>query len=278
MIALKLKRNESFSIRDGWIDKAINSLISEENIFYKNNGIRILGIGANMVKSLKYWLFASQIIEGKDNALSNFGKLIFKFDRYLEDNFTWYLIHYFLCSNFETNPVFYSFFNDIKVSNFTKKELIELLNNDYLSKSYAFNEKSLEDDISVLLKSYTFTNSSDNPEDNYNCPLSNLRLLSESHGKFSKEKSRLSSLHYLVVYYALTNMYEDKFDISDSMIEQSSPYKIFNLDKNSYFQLIEEMKNDELIILNKTAGLNIVYFKQRLSLEEIFNKYFGGGM
>ena len=100
MIALKLKRNESFSIRDGWIDKAINSLISEENIFYKNNGIRILGIGANMVKSLKYWLFASRIIEGKDNALSNFGKLIFKFDRYLEDNFTWYLIHYFLCSNF----------------------------------------------------------------------------------------------------------------------------------------------------------------------------------
>ena len=276
MIALKLKRNESFSIRDGWIDKAINSLNDEKNIFYKNDGITILGIGANMVKSLKYWLSASNIIAGKDNNLTDFGKLIYRYDRYLEEAFTWYLIHYYLCSNFDSNPVFYSFFNNINISNITKKELVEFLIDLYTSNGYTFNEKSLEDDVSVLLKTYSITNLGDNPEDNYNCPLSNLRLLSERRNKYTKEKTKLSSINYLIVFFALQNLYEDKFDIIESMSVECSPCKIFNLDKNSFYQMIEEMKNDDLIVVNKTAGLNTVYFKTRLTLSDIFEKFYGG--
>ena len=68
---IKLKRNESFYIREGWFEKAINCIADNEgvNIFYKNDGISYLGIGSNMVKSLKYWLKAANIIEGKDIAV-----------------------------------------------------------------------------------------------------------------------------------------------------------------------------------------------------------------
>ena len=67
---LKFKKNESFYIRDGWFDKAINTIYeSEENIFAKNNGIINLGIGANMVKGLRYWLRASGIISSLPNKI-----------------------------------------------------------------------------------------------------------------------------------------------------------------------------------------------------------------
>ena len=44
---LKFKKNESFYIRDGWFEKAINTIDAnkEINVFAKNNGTSMLGIG-----------------------------------------------------------------------------------------------------------------------------------------------------------------------------------------------------------------------------------------
>ena len=43
-----------------------------------------------------------------------------------------------------------------------------------------------------------------------------------------------------------------------------------------YLQYLEEMKKNKLIDINKTAGLNVVYFKKKKKLEEVFEDYFGG--
>lgn len=61
----KLKKHETFSIRDGWLEKAINLLEDNPNLFAKDNGQQILGIGTNMVKSLRYWTDACGLIKFK---------------------------------------------------------------------------------------------------------------------------------------------------------------------------------------------------------------------
>ena len=43
-----------------------------------------------------------------------------------------------------------------------------------------------------------------------------------------------------------------------------------------YLQYLEEMRKNGLIQINKTAGLNAVYFKKKMDLEDIFASYFGG--
>ena len=54
MEKLRLKRHGSFSIREGWFEKAIDSIKeNEQSVFSKGNGVAILGIGANMVTSLR---------------------------------------------------------------------------------------------------------------------------------------------------------------------------------------------------------------------------------
>ena len=72
-------------------------------------------------------------------------------------------------------------------------------------------------------------------------------------------------------------LYEFKpFKIEDSMNDINSPYLLFNLDKNMYLQYLEDMKKNGLITINKTAGLNTVYFEKKLTLEDVFEMYFGG--
>lgn len=275
---LKFKKNESFYIRDGWFEKAINVIHDnkETNIFSKNNGSIYLGIGSNMVKGLKYWLQASNLIKATNMTtdLSEFGKLVLKYDQFFETDFSWFLVHYFLSINYSECPIIYKVFNS-NIKSFKKNDLAAFLYESFLSDGFDVKKDYIDDDLSVFLKSYYKDIIISNPEDNYVCPLSNLKLINKNSEKIEKKRPAFSSLSYLIIYFALCELYGSKpFNIEDSFSEEKSPYLIFNLDKNMYLQYLEEMKKNDLITTNKTAGLNVVYFNKQLGLEDIFKRYF----
>ena len=277
---LKFKKNESFYIRDGWFEKAINTIEENPkiNIFAKTNGTLYLGIGTNMVKGLRYWLQASKIIDStsKNTSLSSFGKLLYQYDKYLESSFSWFLIHFFLCTDEIQVPVFYGAFNsDLKT--FTKNDMINCLTEIYSIDGYTAKKEYIDDDVGVFLKSYLAEDTIENPEDNYCCPLANLKLLNKNKDKYTKTRPSYSLLSYLIVYFALASRYHfEPFNIEDSIFDLKSPCLLFNLDKNSYLQYLDEAKRNGLITINKTAGLNTVYFDKKLNLKDLFSEYFGG--
>ena len=80
----------------------------------------------------------------------------------------------------------------------------------------------------------------------------------------------------MLVYYVLQQTYEgsDSFIIEDSMVMKNSPVYVFNLDKYTYLQYLDEMSKNDLITINKTAGLNSVYFNKKITLEECFKENF----
>ena len=93
---IKLKGHESFSIREGWITKGIFEIKDNPKLFSEKNLTDILGIGTNMVKSLKYWLITAGIIKEvkkMEYELTELGELIEKYDPYMEDVFSLYFIH-----------------------------------------------------------------------------------------------------------------------------------------------------------------------------------------
>lgn len=275
-MAIKLKKNESFYIREGWFEKAINTINDEQkNIFFKNDGVMYLGIGANMVKGLKYWLGAADVISGKENELTDFGKNLIKFDPYLDNKFSWFLIHYFLVTNKEECPIFNMVFN-AEATSFRKHDMTEYVYQQMTLMDPKVNHKSVEADMNVFLKSYVNEIPILNPEENYVCPLSSLKLLKSDASIYRKLAPAYNTLSYLVVYYALTEMTsKDSFNIEDSIEAVNSPMHIFNLDKYMYLQYLDEMRKNNLVTINKTAGLNTVYFEKRLSLDELFKSYFG---
>lgn len=275
----KFKKNESFYIRDGWFEKALNTIEnSEENVFSKNNGTRMLGIGTNMAKSLKYWLQASNIIKTSSTKteLTDFGKIIFEYDRYFESDFTWYLIHYNLCTNKYDCPIFYHFFNS-SIKKMKKQDLFNYLDNKFKEEGNDVKEDYIDDDLSVFLKSYINDEIITNPEDNYICPLSNLKLIKKNNGSIEREKPSYNKLSLLLIYHCISKMYEfNSFNIEDSIYEEKSPCMIFNLDKNTYLQYLDELQRGGLLTINKTAGLNTVYFEKKINLSQLFEMNFGG--
>lgn len=280
-IKLKLKRHESFSIREGWLAKGIKNVKEYGNIFALQNATDILGIGTNMVKSLKYWMTATKLIEEKNREimLSDFGSIINEYDPYLEDIFSWWLIHINMITNIDDAYIYNLFFNKCNIKTFTKRELYEKLYALLINEKLTFNENILQDEVNMIIKTYTIDEKIDNPENNFICPLSELNLLKKvDRDTYEKNRPEIRNLPFWVVYYIICLLLDDRDNISiDELLkEENSPAKLLNMDKNLINEYLDEMKKNDLIIINRTAGLNMVYLKKKLSLNEIAEEYFKG--
>ena len=61
---IKIKAHESFYIREGWLRKGLTA-VEEDGTIFSNaiNAIDTLGVGSNMMKSIKYWLRVTGLTE-----------------------------------------------------------------------------------------------------------------------------------------------------------------------------------------------------------------------
>ncbi len=276
---VKMKRHESFSIREGWLAKGLIAVKEDSKVFSSSDATDVLGIGTNMVKSLKYWMTATCLIkeENKKMVLTELGNLIDKYDPYLEDIFSWWLIHLNLILNLEDSYVYNLFFNKCTMKAFSKREIFEHISNNLRNNKLEFNENILQDEVNMIIKTYSIDEKVDNPENNFICPLSELNLIKKVDvSMYERMKTEYRNLNYLIIYYLLIKLSEDKDYISiDELLKMdNSPAKLLNLDKNLINEYLDEMKRNDLIIVNRTAGLNMIYFNKKLSFEEIMKEHF----
>lgn len=279
---VKMKRHESFSIREGWLSKGLLAVKENVKVFSCEESTDILGIGTNMVKSLKYWLFATNLIKDEKNSIviTELGNLVLKYDPYMEDEFTWWMIHINMLLNQEDFYVGNVFFNKCISKNFSKEDVYKIISEHLNQKKLDFNEKILVDEINTIIKTYVVDNTNDTPENNFNSPLADLELLKRiSKDNYERLKPDYRSLNYLVVYYLVIQNLDgrDYLSIDELLKIQNSPSKLLNLDKNLFNDYLDDMRREGLITINRTAGLNMIYVANALDLEEIFKKYFSRG-
>ena len=276
---VKMKRHESFSIREGWLAKGIRAIKEDSKVFSSADATDILGIGTNMVKSLKYWMTATCLIEENNRSisLSKFGELIDKYDPYLEDNFSWWLIHLNMILNIEDSYIYNLFFNKCTMKVFSKRDVFEQISQILNNNKLEYNENILQDEVNMIIKTYSIDEKIDNPENNFICPLSELNLIKKVDiNAYERIKPDFRNLNYLIVYYLMILLSEDKeyLSIDDLIKLDNSPAKLLNLDKNLINEYLDEMKKHDLIIINRTAGLNMIYFNKKLSIDEIMREHF----
>lgn len=281
-IKLRLKRHESFSIREGWLAKGIRNVKENNKTFSSTDATDILGIGTNMVKSLKYWMSATCLIkeENRENMLSEFGNLIDKYDPYLEDIFSWWLIHINMILNLEDAYIYNLFFNKCGKKTFSKRDIYEQLAINLKNEKLEYNENILQDEVNMIIKTYAIDEKIDNPENNFISPLSELNLIKKiDRDIYERNKPDYRNLNYLIVFYLIERLNDKNYISIDELLKiNNSPAKLLNLDKNLINEYLDEMKRNDLIIINRTAGLNMVYFQKKLSLEDIMKEYFEGGI
>lgn len=280
---INYKKSQSFVLRDGWIQKALIEMqkTPDENVFSKRDGVIRLGIGTNMVSSLKYWLDSAGITkqDKKKNAkLSELGRLIVKNDRYLESMLPWHIIHLNLIENKCEAPLFYYLFNEMGPNEaFTKDSFCE----DYIRNFDAkANPQYVSDDFSVLIRTYLSSERLD-PEDNMDSPLSRLKLLkSTGKGQYRKTAIPTEAIIPSVIYYQILNLAGkgDSVAFEDLVASRSGPCKAFNLDRSTLMSVIASLANQGFLSIAKTAGLNTIYLPQNRStdlLKDLFQNEYG---
>ncbi len=203
MIALPKYRfsgHETFACRYAWLSKAVREISEDSYIFSASNenmAMVRLGVGKNMVRSIRFWAEAARVMElGEDGHVpTDFGSQIFlgshdeqghtleeALDPFLEDIQTLWLLHWKLATNVE-NPIFAW---DFLLSRFQEPELTASSVFDAVKKATVASEKplsdsTLEQQFEIFLHSYVPTRGRKGEvrEDNLDCPLVELGLLEQ---------------------------------------------------------------------------------------------------
>jgi hypothetical protein len=275
-------RNETFNLRYSWLNKGLKEFKENTNIFVSDAAPLVLGVGKNMVNSIKYWLGAYQIIDfSTDTAVqTDFGELIDKYDPYLENPATLWLLHWKLCTNPDNATFYYWFFNYFKKTKFTKieliNELVEWLDDKGCKK---ISSSTIDRDTLLLLK--TFSNSSEetkNFEESLENPFYALNLLSKNtDGSYSTIYEPRESINIQVLGMCLIEIFEStevndllnqsakrlQMPIGEFLYEVPSITKIFRINETYFYQLLEELKSEypNVFSFTDTAGQKIIELK-----------------
>jgi hypothetical protein len=301
-VKIRLKGHESFSLREGWLRKGLTAIeeynlrnLDDEDIkdiFNREDSVDILGVGSNMVKSIKYWLQVCGLLEEvrskKARRISKistpFGSIINEYDKYFEEIFTLWLLHYKIVINKENATAWYIFFNDLRIQEFKKKELIDglSLSLSKLDPKMGFSERSLQDDANCIIKTY-YTANEDNtsPEENLSSPLAELGLIgckSTPNDKelFYKKRPQKDLLHPLVILYVMLDRLEDERSttIDKLLNDECNCGKVFNLDRIMINYYLDNLESLGHIVVNRTAGLDTVYLKSNIKCEQVMQNYY----
>ena len=289
--------HQTFPFRYTWLKKGVDAVTENQAIFSSKNASVTLGVGKNMVSSIRHWCQVSGLIKTYPHERGRFvatdlGKAIFNnnngFDPYLDDPATLWLIHWKITTNINQATAWYWAFNVFRENQFTpdilKKQLPEWAQQQKTSTRPA-SESTLQRDIQCFIRTYCHSRHTTAVlEESFDCPLVELNLIAElpksDRYEFQRgEKETLPAQVFaatLVAFWAVRFSERDALPFSELMYEELSPGRIFRLDEDTmtvYLETLSELTNNALQY-DETTGLKQVYRRKDLNPMELLENYY----
>lgn len=278
--------HESFPCKTLWLKKGYDFVVQGNN-FNDPDAVIKLGVGKNMVASIRYWLRAFGICKGdKQTRLGDYlfdeneGK-----DKYIEDLATLWLLHFnlvFLGEASLYNMFFCGFqrerskFGREQVITYTRLKLIEA------GKQSVFNENTVRKDVGVLLQNYSLPRKPQSNED-FSSLLIDLDLIRlDLEGKdyyFNVDGKRKVTKE--VFLYALLKSKEREGDNTLSFDTiQDHVGLAFCMQEHETIEMLKSLASTYSNYLNYSdvAGIKQVQFTAELSYESILGDYYGSNI
>ena len=270
-----LTGHESFYPREGWLTKGITSLAERPEIFHSTNvinAIDALGIGANMVKSLRYWLLyfgLADIVErGQKLQLSELGRLILKNDPFIQHKSTLWLLHINSICN---APLWSACCKSSEMPGYSKDYLLQKLESFVKSESdKTYSPKTCASYIEVFVNTYVRTPSLD-VEGNLQSPLSKLKLLNYNNKEISFRSINTEDIDPLLIFYILfccDTTFESGVDLETAYNECRS---FARMDLTSFRCWLRELERNDFIKIDRAAGLNMIYAPKKITSSDMIN-------
>lgn len=291
-MAMKFRAHDTFYIRKGWLSKGMKYVVANEDVFVSKteNPMDVLGLGANMVKALRYWLQAVGLTEesrrGKRSQhLTALGQLVFDNDRYIEELGTLYLLQYKLASNKNDATSWYFFFNEFTLAEFGKDEFAEAIQKYIQMTAEGENValRSINDDFACIINTYLPRYKS-NPtkvsaENNIDCPFGELGfidIMNKSKKTYKKGIPVASSINPWVALAIIAENADNRQEIplNELLTAPGNIGKVFNLDSITMLDVLYRIERMGELKINRTAGLDVILLRNRYSFIECVERYY----
>lgn len=150
--------HESFLCKAQWLKKGYD-FVHEGNSFNDADAVVKLGVGKNMVASIRFWLKSFGLTQ--NDKLNDIATYLFDeekgMDPYAEDTFTLWLLHYLLLYT-DTASLYRLLFVDFQREKreFDKDQVVNFVRRkcSVPEQKNVFNENTVKKDVGVLLRSY----------------------------------------------------------------------------------------------------------------------------
>lgn len=287
---MKFRAHETFSIRKGWLNKGMKHVVKDPSVFVSKeyNPMDVLGIGSNMVKALRYWLPAVGLScspKGKSaQFLTDFGKIVYENDPYIEELGTLWLLHYNLVKQPAVATSWYFFFNHFQLSEFNKEDFtVALVNFAKMNGGGELPVRSLEDDFNCIINTYMprykTVPSKDDPESNMDCPLSDLGLIDYHNRNARTYKKAIPAAYTIDPMIALAVIIDNsngrkEIPLAEIQNKQGNLGKVFNLDTITMLSVLNAAERAGYVEVVRTAGLDQLHIVSEYSFLECVQLYY----
>ncbi len=288
--------HETFPFRYAWLKKGLDGITRQPEIFGRDDAIVTLGVGKNMVRSIRHWCLATQVLE--EGALpsnrtkpllpSELGKSLFLepgYDKYLEDEGTLWLLHWHLATNARRATTWYWAFNLMREPEFTRESLMEGLKRVAAERTWGqVSDTTLKNDVNCFLRTYVTgrRGPASTAEESLDCPLTNLGLLLSVGDRYRFNTEPKESLPPAIFVYALLHCWEERhsnqetLSLREIVYGEGSPGRIFRLDDDTvlgYLDTLAELTQGRLTF-SDTVMIRQVARHGDIGKEEVLNAYY----
>lgn len=296
-------RHQTFHLRTGWLKKGYKAVKKNPLIFSEDEATSELGVGKNMVESIKYWSVAMGILEARrdksdkktHHSATKFARRLFQADPYLEDPASNWLLHYKLVTAQEEAPLWYFAFNHLSLKEFNRSSCLNAINL-HLRKRPEIripSEKTLTSDFLTFIRTYCerVDGLENIREDVLDSPFAGLGLITHLPDRINF-RFRIGPKNYLpsqVVAYAILQMLErrnakveDKRSVRitlDQLLwDPESPGMCFKLDGETLVGYVEDICSRSQLgkaEYSTSAGMKQLFIPniESLSFESILTNY-----
>lgn len=272
--------HEKFVFRDGWLKKGIDAIIYDPMIFTEENALVVLGVGKNMVRSIRHWCLAMGLIEESNTLVhkralqaTTLGHKIMLnggWDPFLEDTGTLWLLHWLLASNLVRALIWRLTFSRFYEIEFTKKQLSFFIQKQLERMEVSTTNGMIEREIDCFLHTYTpSAKGQRGAEESFNCPFVELDLIrfmpQDNVYRFNigpKPTLPTEIFGYgLLCFLERITQHRRTVAVDECIYQEGSPGQIFRLDENSVVEYLEALADltQGAIRFQATAGLQQLY-------------------
>ena len=272
--------HESFACKSHWLKRGYD-FVRGENNFNDDDAVVRLGVGKNMVASIKFWLKAIGLL--KDAGLVALANHLFDDDNgkdpYLEDIGTLWLLHFLLIQTdyatiYKTTFVDYHRQRNIIEKSKLQNYIKHICFNETGYKNL-YNDYTVKRDIGVMLHNYCAKNGGNVNIEDSNSLFAPLNLICETEkNTYRFNYDTRSDVPSLIFLYALLVKFEGRNSISFEDITELA--LIFCLTNNDLLDIINHLCDlyPSEIVFSDVAGIKELQFRATLNSIDVLDRYY----